>query len=416
MTPIPQLFLVFCFYAVAVRCEVGNDFNNCPQFFYKGRPPQLQRHLAQPPKSICQRHENQYHFATLYSTRLRIPLYSAYTLPDPCQGSQPNRKSGWFIEPQLLSDTTGTGNMQTARQQSVKAVQAINEDYENTDYDRGHLNPNSYQCGESRTATFTLTNADPQDPCFNQQSWKKMEKVSMDTMRLNCVGAKRYFVTGVVPKRTRIPNKEHDAEADRIRDYNRVTVPSHMWTAACCYDPTNQGNGFSFAYIGENAPDSIVEIMSVSDLEAKLVSNDPEVDRYESAKIFTDDCEENSTKSKRIRAQVSVPMNIRVANTVDDSSRVEQSSIPLKKRKLVHQAVGVIASNKVAAHNYSIARIDLGITLERNNTSLNETRQLLLDKGAGLLIFRANDLRLVTTHPPSIELDTTSKQQKSKWI
>ncbi|XP_078345590.1 endonuclease domain-containing 1 protein-like [Oculina patagonica] len=404
MTPIQQLFLLLCFFAVVVKSEVGNDFSKCNQFFYKGIPPKLQRHFAQPPKNICQVYQNQYHdFATLYSTSLRIPLYSAYTLPDPCQGPQPNRRSLWFIEPQgrflyQLSDTMGQRNIQTAghAQQRMKVVQAINEDYENTGYDRGHLNPNFYQCNDSRTATFTLTNAVPQDPCFNQQSWKKMEEVSMDTLRQNCVGALRYFVTGVVKTRTRIPNEEHKTQENPNRDLNRVTVPSHMWTAACCYDPTNQGNGFSFAYIGKNAPDSIVEIISVSKLEAKLVSNDLGIDRYQSAKIFTDDCNENSQKSKDMRARVSVPMDKRVANTLDNLSRVEQSTIPLKKRKLVHQAVGMLASDKVAAYDYSFARMDLGITLRRNNTLLNKTRELLLDKNASLLLYRAHDLTPVT--------------------
>ena len=107
----------------------------------------------------------------------------------------------------------------------MKEQQAVNVDYENTGYDRGHLNPNSYQCDDSRTATFTFTNAVPQDPCFNQQSWKKMEEVSLQTMRLNCSfpGAERYFVTGIVRSRTRIPNEEHDAEADTAREFNRVT-------------------------------------------------------------------------------------------------------------------------------------------------------------------------------------------------
>lgn len=30
----------------------------------------------------------------------------------------------------------------------VSPVQATNEDYLNTDYDRGHLNPNFMQCGK----------------------------------------------------------------------------------------------------------------------------------------------------------------------------------------------------------------------------------------------------------------------------
>ena len=65
-----------------------------------------------------------------------------------------------------------------------KVVQAIMEDFRNTGYDKGHLNPNFYQCDDSRTATFTLTNAVPQDPCFNQQSWKKMEEASLDWSRI----------------------------------------------------------------------------------------------------------------------------------------------------------------------------------------------------------------------------------------
>lgn len=331
----------------------------------------------------------------------------------------------WLKQLLPVAETMGQRNMKTAEQQRMKVVQAINEDFENTGYDRGHLNPNFYQCGDSRTATFTLTNAVPQDPCFNQQSWKKMEEVSLQTMRANCAGGLRYFVTGVVRSRTRIPNEEHDAETDRDREFNRVTVPSHMWTAACCYDPTNQANGFSFAYIGKNAADSVVEIMSVSALEAKLVSNDLGIDRYESANIFVDDCNENSQISKRIRAEVAVPMNIRVANTLDDLSRVEQSSIPLKKRKLVQQAVSLITSNKVIAYDYSFTRIDLGMTLKRNNTLLDETRELLLDKGAGLLLYKANDLtqgtRLAVGHLGG-ELDaygihtSSSKQDKSKRV
>ena len=86
---------------VVVRSEVG-DFSNCNQFFYKGSPPQLRRELPQPPKRICQMYKNQYHFATLYSTSLRIPLFSAYTLADECNlGRQPERKANWFIEPQV---------------------------------------------------------------------------------------------------------------------------------------------------------------------------------------------------------------------------------------------------------------------------------------------------------------------------
>lgn len=95
-----QLFLVLCFLLVVVRSEVS-DFSKCNQFFYKGSPPKLQREFPQPPKRICQKYEKRYHFATLYSTSLRIPLFSAYTLADRCKGLQPRRRSDWFIEPQV---------------------------------------------------------------------------------------------------------------------------------------------------------------------------------------------------------------------------------------------------------------------------------------------------------------------------
>lgn len=326
--------------------------------------------------------------------------------------------TGCFCFKQLLpvADTMDEGKMRTAGRQNMKEQQAINVDYENTGYDRGHLNPNFYQCDDSRTATFTLTNAVPQDPCFNQQSWKKMEEVSLQTMRQSCSfpGAERFFVTGVVRSRTRIPNAEHDAEADRTREFNRVSIPSHMWTAVCCHDTIKQDNkdkGFSFAYIGKNKADSIVEILPVSDLEAKLVSNDLDVDRYQSANIFVDDCNENSINSTPIRALVSVPMDIRVANTLDDLSRVEQSSIPPKKRKLVHQAVSLITSQRVAAYDYSFARLDLGITLPRNSESISKTRAILREENPALLLFRAHDLTAATVRPPHTELDATAIEQ-----
>ena len=221
-----------------------------------------------------------------------------------------------------------------------------------------------------------------------------MEEAALQTMRTNCsfAGARRYFVTGIVQQRTRIPNSEHDVEGDVTnRDYNRVTVPSYLWTAACCdaSNSANQEDGFSFAYIGKNVADSFVDILSVSELETKLTSSGLAQDRYQTAKIFVDECKENSAKSKTARAQVAVPMNIRLANAANGLSRAEQSSIPLKKRKILKGVVGLIGNKQVSAQGYSLARIELGVDLARDINVLNKARDAMFSLGASLLLFRA---------------------------
>ena len=101
-TALNQVFLILWLNTFGAKCEVDQGFGNCMQYFYKRTPPSLTRSFAEPPKSICQRYDNAYRYATLYSTSLKIPVYSAYTLPDPCSGSpEPERRSTWFVEPQV---------------------------------------------------------------------------------------------------------------------------------------------------------------------------------------------------------------------------------------------------------------------------------------------------------------------------
>ena len=88
MTPLLQVLLLFLCADTAFS-EVNANFDRCKQeFFYKGKPPFVNYpgpDLTE--KSICQKYENNYYFATLYSVEYRIPLYSAYNLPlGTCQG------------------------------------------------------------------------------------------------------------------------------------------------------------------------------------------------------------------------------------------------------------------------------------------------------------------------------------------
>ncbi|CAM5097718.1 unnamed protein product [Natator depressus] len=87
-------------------------------------------------------------------------------------------KANMEMEGKLLRDLKGKKN--TKRKQSIKEKlkekQVINEDYERTHYDWGHLNPNSFQCGQGQIVTFTLTSAVPMDPCFNRVNWYELER------------------------------------------------------------------------------------------------------------------------------------------------------------------------------------------------------------------------------------------------
>lgn len=233
----------------------------------------------------------------------------------------------------------------TLLRNNSRKFQAEEEDYEKTGFDRGHLNPNSYHCGDSRRATFTLTNAVPQEPCFNQQTWKKLEDETKKIMRKFCAfaGAKPFFVTGTIPHRRRIPNMEYDhfeGQPQRHSDsYNRVSVPSHMWTAVCC-DSTHAVNkedseeGFSFGYIGENKEDGAAEVLSVSQLEATISSASTK-DNYERMiQIFggNDKCRENSKRSQDFLSQVQRVILMRAIKVLNKVSMMGVKTLPPKKR------------------------------------------------------------------------------------
>ncbi len=136
--------------------------------------------------------------------------------------------------------------------------QAVNEDYENSRYDRGHLAPvfqaKSQSCAD---ATFTLTNAAPQNPSFNRGQWRVLEGNIAKELSDQCLPKKYsvYIVTGVVPGINNITNN--------------VTVPSHFWTAYCCLDQNNRCQ-ISGGVIGTNDRNSNIRRMSVAALEGDL--------------------------------------------------------------------------------------------------------------------------------------------------
>ena len=93
--------------------------------------------------------------------------------------------------------------------------QAVDDDYAESGFNRGHLNPNFLMDGqEARLATFTLTNAVPQEPCFNQGAWKRAEQLFDEVFVSFCYrrGGQVHALTGAVPN---YPASEDDLNTTR---------------------------------------------------------------------------------------------------------------------------------------------------------------------------------------------------------
>ncbi|RMC10522.1 hypothetical protein DUI87_13327 [Hirundo rustica rustica] len=130
-----------------------------------------------------------------------------------------NRSKSWYVEPQQIGQS-----------------QAINQDYNNLQgLDHGHLSPSCHRSGNnSKWSTFTLTNIVPQNSILNQGTWNDYETKTMALQTQGCNIT--YVIVGAVPGTTSISN-------------NRVNVPSHIWSAACCQTNTSMK---TWAVIAEN--------------------------------------------------------------------------------------------------------------------------------------------------------------------
>ncbi|XP_051948681.1 endonuclease domain-containing 1 protein-like [Xyrauchen texanus] len=213
------LMVLSAFYSPSSGRVVKDFFgiDGCPQFFpIPGGPT-----VPSDPKfvQICQDHNGIDRFATLYDTVNRIPVYSAYQFSPHVSVS--GSSSYWRKENNLRDDQ-----------------QALNDDYLNTCYERGHLYSVYQNNNEDGVrATFTLTNAAPQSHYFNVQWFNFAEKPIVEDVEMAC-GKKppfgAYIVTGVVPSNP--PKYLTDLDSGKARRGVLVNVPHVFWNAFCCKD------------------------------------------------------------------------------------------------------------------------------------------------------------------------------------
>ncbi|XP_072527975.1 endonuclease domain-containing 1 protein-like [Salminus brasiliensis] len=235
---------------------------DCPQFFI--RNPHNQNQVYTPTvltgtqyQQICQRWSHgepavtKDYYATLYDTKHRIPIYSAYTFHQ--KGGGEREAFSWKIEPQL--DEAGTADnavMREIRPADEEALlfynQALNKDYGSVHecyYTRGHVFPNSFAADEGQAeSTFTLTNAAPQVQESNNEWAVQVEIRMRDEIQRDCAPTENrpaYVVTGVVPGQVWLPIKRGTEEWEQ-----GVNIPSYYWSAYSCRDNSNQVHSNAF--------------------------------------------------------------------------------------------------------------------------------------------------------------------------
>ncbi len=138
------------------------------------------------------------------------------------------------------------------RKTNIVTNQAVNSDYAKSGYDRGHLYPVLHTDNHlSMLATSTLTNAAPQDKCFNRVTWLEHEEAVIEDLKL--CDEEAYVVTGVVPDPT-------------LTIKNGVTVSKYYWRATCCL------KGDQYIGKGYYGPDNNgkVKELTIKDLQTEL--------------------------------------------------------------------------------------------------------------------------------------------------
>lgn len=93
------LYFVLLMASTLVSATVSNSFRYCIHFFYMQTPPVGIRGTSL--RKICQKYKDTLHYATLYDSSQRLPLYSAYVF----KKSDGKRKmdTPWMYEPQVIS-------------------------------------------------------------------------------------------------------------------------------------------------------------------------------------------------------------------------------------------------------------------------------------------------------------------------
>ncbi|KAM9331097.1 endonuclease domain-containing 1 protein-like [Gastrophryne carolinensis] len=256
--------LVVLALSCGASCEVLYDFSDvpvCQDFFYRGQEPLGLSSNAT--ANICQRLEGQYYYATLYHRQARVPIYSAYILEKSTTSRPDLSSSNWYLEPMLAGIPEPdmlqpSHSKMQANLEEVTEYQAVNDDYRNSGYSRGHVNPSMHHSSQSQLSTFTYTNMAPQDATFNSGTWNQYETYLRDKILSSC--SQTHVLSGV------LLSGSAPGEGKWLRE--RVNVPDFFWSAFCCVQP--DGTRRAEGRLGRNSAPYDTITKSIPDLEEVL--------------------------------------------------------------------------------------------------------------------------------------------------
>ncbi|KAF1436118.1 ENDD1 protein, partial [Pygoscelis papua] len=294
---------------------VGEDetgFAECNVFFPGQVPPEG---FTEPfHVKICQQYNKEPRFATLYSTKDKIPLYSAFKYTKPAQ----NKEENWLVEPQIDDPENDLHEMVHEADiigavANLGANQALTSDYVGSGYERGLLNPSLLNEEDFQMATYTLTNAVPLSPSLSKSWHRDIARVVEQALVPHCSKKDHlYLLAGAIPSSVRVKGK--------------VSVPDTLWLAACCDAP----GGWSLGLVKKmNDENSLADLM-VGELEKQLLAG---------VHLFKGNCGGDNQSQEKTEAILQAVGQIRSGEQVGTSDNQEA-----KDSGLVRRVAAIIAT------------------------------------------------------------------------
>ncbi|NXP35509.1 ENDD1 protein, partial [Leiothrix lutea] len=274
---------------------------------------------------ICQQYNKEPRFATLYSTKDKIPLYSAFKFTKPSQSEEEN----WLVEPQIDDPENDLHEMVHEADvggtvANLGANQALTSDYVGSGYERGLLNPSLLNEEDFQVATYTLTNAVPLSPALSKSWHRDIGKVVEQALIPHCSQTDHlYLLAGAIPSSVQVKGK--------------VSVPESLWLAACCDAP----EGWSLGLVKKINDENSLADLTVRELEKQLL---PGVHLFKGSRGEDEQSQEKREAVLQVVSQIRAGEQVGKSNNPETHGQQEGKNNNQETSGWVRRVVGIIAT------------------------------------------------------------------------